>query len=120
MLGYDDQRQVDRDAARVAYNEVIAIVKSFGDSIYTLAATINLGQVQEADNQLSLAAESYQRSLQLAGDPPQRMACEAHLGLARVFYEWNDMEEASQHAQQSAQLARQILVDTVAAYEVFV
>ncbi|OLB32759.1 MAG: LuxR family transcriptional regulator [Ktedonobacter sp. 13_2_20CM_53_11] len=119
-LGYAYQLQGDRAAARGAYTEVIAIGKSFGDSIYTLAATINLGQVQEADNQLSLAAESYQRSLQLAGDPPQRMACEAHLGLARVFYEWNDLEEASQHGQQSAQLARQILVDTFAAYEVFV
>jgi LuxR family maltose regulon positive regulatory protein len=79
-----------------------------------------LGQVQEADNQLYLAAESYRRSLQLAGDPPQRMACEAHLGLARVFYEWNDLEAALAHGQQSAQLARQIIVDTFAAYGVFV
>src|SRR6266702_1961633 len=119
-LGYAYQLQGNRAAASQAYTEVICIGKSFGDSIYTLAATINLGQVLEADNQLSLAAESYRRSLQLAGDPPQRMACEAHLGLARVFYEWNDLEEASQHGQQSAQLARQILVDTFAAYGVFV
>jgi LuxR family maltose regulon positive regulatory protein len=119
-LGYAYQLQGDRAAASQAYTEVIAIGKSFGDSIYTLAATINLGQLQEADNQLFLAAESYRRSLQLAGDPPQRMACEAHLGLARVFYEWNDLEAAGQHGQQSAQLARQILVDTFAAYGVFV
>src|SRR5258708_1094187 len=119
-LGYAYQLQGDRAAAREAYTEVISIGKSFGNSIYTLAATINLGQVQEADNQLSLAAESYRRSLQLAGDPPQGMACEAHLGLARICYEWNDLEEASPHAQQSAQLAQQILVDTFAAYGVFV
>src|SRR2546426_454338 len=119
-LGYAYQLQGDRAAASQAYTEVIATGKSFGDSIYTLAATINLGQVQEADNQLSLAAESYRCSLQLAGDPPQLMACEAHLGLARVFYEWNDLEEASQQGQQSAELARQIIVDTFAAYGVFV
>jgi len=119
-LGYAYQLQGDRVAASQAYTEVISIGKSFGDSIYTLAATINLGQLQEAGNQLSMAAESYRRSLQLAGDPPQRMACEAHLGLARVFYEWNDLEAAEQHGQQSAQLARQILVDSFAAYEVFV
>src|SRR3989440_5717361 len=119
-LGYAYQLQGDRAAARGAYTEVIAIGKSFGDSIYTLAATINLGQVQEADNQLSLAAETYRRVLQLAGDPPQGMACEAHLGLARILYEWNDLEEASRHGHQSAQLARQINVDTVAAYGVFV
>jgi LuxR family transcriptional regulator, maltose regulon positive regulatory protein len=118
-LGYAYQLQGDRVAARGAYTEVIAIGKSFGDSIYTLAATINLGQLQEADNQLFLAVESYRRSLQLAGDPPQRMACEAYLGLARVFYEWNDLEAAEQHGQQSAQLARQINVDTFAAYGVF-
>ena len=119
-LGYAYQLQGDRVAASQAYTEVISIGKSFGDSIYTLAATINLGQLQEAGNQLSMAAESYRRSLQLAGYPPQRMACEAHLGLARVFYEWNDLEAAEQHGQQSAQLARQILVDSFAAYEVFV
>src|SRR5438067_2433837 len=83
-LGYAYQLQGDRAAASQAYTEVIAIGKSFGNSIYTLAATINLGQLQEADNQLYLAAESYRRSLQLAGDPPQRMACEAYLGLSRV------------------------------------
>jgi LuxR family transcriptional regulator, maltose regulon positive regulatory protein len=114
-LGYAYQLQGDRAAAREAYTEVIAIGKSFGASIYTLAATINLGQVQEADNQLSLAAESYRCSLQLAGDPPQGMACEAHLGLARICYEWNDLEEALQEGQQSAELARQIHVDAVAA-----
>jgi len=119
-LGYAYQLQGDRAAARGAYTEVISIGKSFGDSIYTLAATINLGQLQEADNQLSLAAESYRRSLQLAGEPPQRMACEAYLGLARICYEWNDLEAALAHGQQSAQLARQITVDTLAAYEVFV
>src|SRR3989440_6882680 len=43
-LGYAYQLQGDRAAARGAYTEVIAIGKSFGDSIYTLAATINLGQ----------------------------------------------------------------------------
>ncbi len=119
-LGYAYQLQGDRTAARGAYIEVIALGKSFGDSIYTLAATINLGQVQEADNQLSLAVETYRRVLQLAGDPPQGMACEAHLGLARILYEWNDLEEASQHAQQSAELAQQINVDTIAACGVFV
>ncbi len=119
-LGYAYQLQGDRAAASQAYTEVISIGKSFGDSIYTLAATINLGQIQEADNQLYLAAESYRRSLQLAGDPPQRMACEAHLGLARIYYQWNDLDAAEQHGQQSAQLARQIIVDTFAAYGVFV
>jgi LuxR family maltose regulon positive regulatory protein len=44
-LGHAYQLQGDRAAASRAYTEVIAPGKSFGDSIYTLAATINLGQV---------------------------------------------------------------------------
>ena len=51
----------------------------------TLAATTSLGQVQETENQLYQAAESYRRVLQLAGDPPWPAACEAYLGLARVL-----------------------------------
>src|SRR5438477_12553571 len=60
-LGYAYQLQGDRVAASQAYAEVISISKLFGDSIYTTAATINLGQVQESDNQLSLATRTYKR-----------------------------------------------------------
>ncbi len=119
-LGYAYQLQGDRAAASKAYTEVISIGESFGNSIYTTAATINLGQLQEANNQLSLASETYRRALQLAGDPPQRMASEAHLGLARVYYQWNDLDTAQQHGQQCAQLTRQMeSVSTSASYAVF-
>src|SRR5438067_4041241 len=119
-LGYAYQLQGDRAAASQAYTEVISIGKSFGDSIYTIAATINLGQLQEADNQLSLATRTYRRVLQLAGDPPQPIACEAYLGLAHIYYQWNDLDTAQQHGQQCLQLTRQMeSVDTFASYEVF-
>jgi LuxR family maltose regulon positive regulatory protein len=118
-LGYAYQLQGDRAAASQAYTEVIATGKSFGDSIYTIAATINLGQLQEADNQLSLATRTYRRVLQLAGDPPQPIACEAYLGLARITYQWNDLDTAQQHGQQCLQLTRQMEgVDTFASCEV--
>jgi len=56
----------------------------------------------------------------LAGDPPQRMASEAYLGLARIYYEWNDLDTAQQHGQQCAQLTRQMEgVSTSASYGVF-
>jgi LuxR family transcriptional regulator, maltose regulon positive regulatory protein len=74
--GYAYQLQGDRAAASRAYTEVIFISKSFADSIYTIAATTSLGQVQEADNQLPLAARTYRRVLQLAGDPPRTIASE--------------------------------------------
>jgi LuxR family maltose regulon positive regulatory protein len=119
-LGYAYQLQGDRAAASRAYAEVIATGKSFGASIYTTAATLCLGQVQEADNQLSLATETYRRVLILAGDPPRPIACNAHLGLARIYYQWNDLDAAEQHGQQCVQLTRQMeSVDTFAACRVF-
>lgn len=121
-LGYAYQLQGDRAAARRAYTEVIAIGESFGDSVYTIAATINLGQVQEADTQLSLATRSYKRVLHMVGDPPQSIACEAFLGLARIYYQWNDLQAAQQYGHQCLQLTQQIAiegVDTVASYNVF-
>ncbi len=107
-LGYAYQLQGDRAAARRAYNEAISISQASGNIMVTIAAATCLGQVQETENQLYLAAESYRRVLQLAGDPPQPGACEAYLGLARVFYQWNDLDTAQQYGQQSLQLARQM------------
>jgi LuxR family transcriptional regulator, maltose regulon positive regulatory protein len=119
-LGYAYQLQGNRAAASQAYAETIATGQSFGNSIYTTAATINLGQIQEADNQLVLAAGTYRRALQLTGDPPDAIASEAYLGLARISYEWNDLDTAYQYGQQCLQLTRQMeSVDTFAAYGVF-
>src|SRR6266487_2252810 len=119
-LGYAYQLQGDRAAASQAYTEVISLSQASGNIMVTIAATTCLGQVQEAENQLSLAAESYWRVLQLAGDPPWPAACEAYLGLARVCYQWNDLDAAEQHGQQSFQLAMQMEhVDTPAACGVF-
>jgi LuxR family transcriptional regulator, maltose regulon positive regulatory protein len=107
-LGYAYQLQGDRAAAKLAYNEAISISQESGNIMVTIAAATCLGQVYESENQLFLAAESYRRVLQLAGDPPQSGACEAYLGLARVFYQWNNLDTAQQHGQQSLQLARQM------------
>ena len=107
-LGYAYQIQGDRAAASQAYTEAIAISQTSGNTMITLASATGLGQVQEAENQLYLAAESYRRVLQLVGEPPWPSACEATLGLARLFYEWNDLDAAQQHGQQSLQLARQL------------
>src|SRR5216683_1180477 len=118
--GWAYQLQGDRTAASRAYAEAISISQASGNTIIYLSATAGLGTVQEAENQLSLAAQTYQRVLQLVGESPLPVACEAHLGLARICYEWNDLDEASRHGQQSLQLARQIEnTDRFVACEVF-
>jgi LuxR family maltose regulon positive regulatory protein len=107
-LGYAYQLWGDRAAASQAYTEALSISQASGNTIITILATIGLGNIQAAENQLHLAAQTYQRAMQLAGEHPLPLTCEACLGLARLFYEWNDLDAAQRHGQQSVQLARQI------------
>src|SRR5205807_1794610 len=66
-LGIAYQLQGDRSAASRAYSEAIAISQTSGNIIINMSATIGLGQVQETENQLYPAAETYQRVLHLVG-----------------------------------------------------
>jgi LuxR family maltose regulon positive regulatory protein len=120
-LGYAYLLQGERVAARQALTEAISLSQASRAMFTMILATIGLGNVQEADNQLHAAAETYQRVLQWAGDRPQQIIHEAHLGLARILYEWNDLDAAEQHAQQSLQLARQYetVIDRFIIAEVF-
>lgn len=107
-LGVAYQLQGDRAAARRAYTEALSISKRMGHLIITLMATLGTGQIQELDNQLHLAVRTYKQVIELAGEPPLPAACDAYLGMARIFYEWNDLEAAEQHIGQSILLAKQI------------
>lgn len=119
-LGHAYQLQGNRPLARQAFSDVIAASESSRESIYTTAAAIYLGQLQEADNQLSLATTTYRRVLELAGDPMEAMAAIAYLGLARISYQWNDLAAAQEHGQQCQRLLRQMYsTDTIASYDVF-
>jgi LuxR family maltose regulon positive regulatory protein len=106
-LGFAHQIQGDRTAARQVYTEAIAIAQASKNVYYTILTTTSLGQIQESENQLYQAAETYRRSLQLLSDHGPANASEEHIGLARICYEWNDLDGTEQHGQQSLQLARQ-------------
>jgi LuxR family maltose regulon positive regulatory protein len=119
-LGFAYQLQGDRAAASQSYAEAIANGQTAGNIIVVILATQSLGDMQAAENRLRQAAQSYQRALQLAGDQPLPYTFGAHLGLARLFYEWNDLDAAQHHGQQGVQLARQIQnTDKSIAGEVF-
>jgi LuxR family maltose regulon positive regulatory protein len=107
-LGFAYQLQGDRAAARQAYTDVISVGQASGNIVYTVFAEVGLGNIQEAENQLHPAAQSYRRALDLIGDIPQAVAgCEAQLGLARLCYEWNELDAADKYGQLSLQLSRQ-------------
>ncbi|AYB42900.1 LuxR C-terminal-related transcriptional regulator [Paenibacillus lautus] len=119
-LGYAYQLRGDRDAAGRAYEEAAAISQKIGHFMIAMMATLGLGLLQEADNQLYAAAVTYRRVLELAGDPPPPAACEAHLGLARICREWNDLDAAERHGLKALQLAAQFeQTDRAVACEVF-
>lgn len=119
-LGVAHQLQGDRAAASRAYTEALATSQAIGHGIISLMSTISLGNVQEFDNQLALAEQTYRQVLQMVGEPPLPVTCEAYLGLARIHYARNDMEAAQQHGQLSVQLARQFAKsDRFVASEVF-
>ena len=120
-MGVAHMYQGDRAAARRAYTEAISISQASGDIFTTILATLGLGYIQEAENQLYVAAETYQRILQLASDQPLQIIGEVHLGLARILYEWNDLDGAEQHGQQGLLLERQYdrVIDRFIICEVF-
>ena len=98
--------QGDRAAASRVIAEALSISQTSASMFSTILATSHLGRLQELDIQLHRAAETYRRVLQMAGDQPGPSANDACLGLARICYEWNDLDAAQQYAQQSLQLAR--------------
>jgi LuxR family transcriptional regulator, maltose regulon positive regulatory protein len=97
--------QGDRAASGRAYAELEHMAS--GDPFFTQISLCSLGLCREQANQLHHAAETYRRALQSFGDHPHPNANEAHLGLARILYEWNDLDKAEEHGQRGLQLARQ-------------
>jgi LuxR family maltose regulon positive regulatory protein len=101
------QLQGDRAAASRALTEALSINQTSLSMFSTILAIIHLGRLQELENQLYQADETYRRVLQLVSDQPLPNVAEAHLGLARICYQWNDLDAAEQHGQQGLLLARQ-------------
>ncbi len=99
--------QGDRTAAGRALTDAVAICQLSGDTFSSILALDGLALIQELENQLQQAAATYQRALQLETDQPHPNAAETHLGLARIYYEWDDLAAAERHGRQSLHLAQQ-------------
>jgi LuxR family transcriptional regulator, maltose regulon positive regulatory protein len=111
-LGVAHQFNGDRVAAKRVYGEVVPMAESCGNRMFTIVACIALGHLQEDDNHLHLAARTYDRALQALGDQPHLVACEVHLGLARIHYQWNALDAAAMHADKSSRLAALLECDS--------
>ncbi len=120
-LGFAYYIQGDLAEAGRAYTEAYSLAQAAGNIVDSSLASIRLGQVQEAENQLHLAAETYQGVLPLIDEYSPHNAPLAYLGLARIYYEWNDLDAAEQYGEKSFQLARQYdqVVDRLIQSELF-
>ena len=120
-LGTAYQQKGDRTAASRAFAQALSISQAIGHTFVTKLATLGLGSLQEKENQLYLAAETYRHVLQLIGEFSPPWASVAYLGLARICYEWNDLDAAEQHGRKSLEVARQFdqSIDRFVVSEVF-
>jgi LuxR family maltose regulon positive regulatory protein len=107
-LGVAKNLQGDRAAAERAFRDSLARSEAIGHFIIIIMSFIGLGDVLEADNRLGQARDMFRQALQRAGEPPLPVLCEAHRGLARISYQWNDLDSAQHHAEHSVRLGRQI------------
>ena len=103
-LGFAYYIQGDRDAAESAYKESLSLAQAVGDHDGILAATTRLAQVHELRNQLHQAEEAYQRVLHIVGENLIPFASVAYVGLARIYFEWNDLHAAEEFGEKSYQL----------------
>lgn len=98
----------DRAAAVQAYTEALDACKAVGHTVIAMMATLGLGLVQESDNHLHRAHETYQSAVDLVGDAAAPPICDAYLGQARISYQWNDLDRARIYGEKGLELARQI------------
>ena len=113
--------QGDRLTAARACREGITISEQSGDRFSIILATGDMGHIQELNTELVDAAETYGRAIELAGAHPQPSVGEVHLGLARIYYEWNNLQGAEEHGTRSLELTRRYgrLIDRSIVGEVF-
>jgi LuxR family maltose regulon positive regulatory protein len=97
----------DRSGAALAAQDCMEYSRRSPSVFSKTLGYLTLGLTQELDNQLIPASESYRQALALGGDSPQPSVSEAHFGLARIFYAWNDLTAAEEHAQLGLRLGRQ-------------
>jgi LuxR family transcriptional regulator, maltose regulon positive regulatory protein len=111
----------DRDGAESAYKEALSLAQTAGNDEIVVMATIRLGQIHEMRNQQPQAFETYQKALIMAGEDPPPFATLAYIGVARIYYSWNDLGMAEKYAEQSYQLARlcEQVIDRLISSELF-
>jgi LuxR family maltose regulon positive regulatory protein len=106
-------------AAADALREAIRLSAVVALDYFTLILTSLLGQVYEMQGQLQRAFDLHQEALTAAtreGAQPAPFAGVAYLGMAEIFYEWNDLDNTRRCALEGIRLSESgDIVDTLLA-----
>jgi LuxR family maltose regulon positive regulatory protein len=94
--------------AEHALAEVVAERATTGESYFIVRAGYDLGQVQRAQGRLDAALHTYQQGLEMASEAGHQLptAGMAHVGLAEVLYEQDELTAAHEHATRGVALCR--------------
>ena len=90
--------------------EVLAERRAAGEGYLATRVCHDLGQVQRAQGNLDAALATYRQALDIAGEgssQPQHLGM-AHVGLAEVLYERDELAAALDHATRGVTLCRQL------------
>ena len=93
-LGVAQMFRGERVQASAAFSEVIGAGLSSGNVMFAAVASTALAGIQATDYQLHSAAATYREVIKMIGDPTHVLGFEAHLGLAKILYDWNLVDEA--------------------------
>ena len=90
--------------------EVLAERRAAGEGYLAMRVCHDLGQVQRAQGHLDAALATYREALEIAGEgssQPPHLGM-AHVGLAEVLYERDELAAALDHATRGVTLCRQL------------
>jgi LuxR family maltose regulon positive regulatory protein len=97
----------ERAQASAAFTEVMGAGLSSGNVMFSAVAATALAGIQATAYQLHAAASTYRAAIQMIGDPSHVLGFEAHVGLAKIVYDWNTLDEAQALAQLCSALVAQ-------------
>jgi len=111
-LGLAYAMRGEMNAASRCLNEAITLAEATGNPYIALIAMGCLAEIQARQGFLHQAAETNRHALRLgarwsdSGEPLSATSY-AHISLAEILYQWNELDEASRHLTRGIQLSEQ-------------
>jgi LuxR family maltose regulon positive regulatory protein len=101
----------DLASARRHMENSLAAGKSAGNFYSALSAVSRLAELDVMQGRLHQASKTYHQAIQLGvewgGGQPMPGNGRAHVGLAQVLYEWNDLDGAASHLKRGIHLGKE-------------